>query len=92
MNDTFSKPVSGGKVHLNSRTTIVTEPVVHTLSPYKSIVGVRSNYCYYVIPHSTFVHFRRYTCISCENCKKLDFLKCMNTRCGTWKKAKFIFK
>ena len=25
-------------------------------------------------------------------CKKLDFLKCINTRCGSWKKVKIELK
>ena len=92
MNATFSKPVSGEKTNLNSRTTIVTEPVEHFLSPYESIKGVISHYCYYIIPNSPFIYFRRYTCVSCEKCKKLNFLECTNTRCGTWQKAKIIKK
>ena len=87
MNENFCKPMSG-KAKLNSRTTIVTEPVVHTLSPYESIKGVRSHYCYYIVPNSKIIYFRRYTCISCEECKRLNFLKCTNTRCGSWKKQR----
>ena len=56
MNDTFAKPVSGDRARFNSRTTIVTPPVVHTLSEYKSLTGVREHYCYYIQPNCEYVY------------------------------------
>ena len=58
MNKTFCKPVSGDSARLNERKTFVTPSVVHTLSEYKSIEGVRSRYCYLIIPNSAFIWFR----------------------------------
>ena len=88
MNKTFGKPVTGDKARLNSRITIVTPPVVHQLSEYESLSGMRSHYCYLVQPNCEFIHFRRYTCTTCEKCKELKFLECVNTSCGSWKKWK----
>ena len=65
----------------------MTPSVVHNLSDYQSIKGVRSHYCYLIIPNSPFIWFRRYTCTTCNKCKALDFLNCVNKRCGKWKKA-----
>ena len=84
--------VSGEKTNLNSRMTLVTSPVEHFLSPYESIKGVRSHYCYYIIPNSDVIYMRRYTCVSCKFCKELEFLKCTNKGCGSWKKVKIQFK
>ena len=55
MNKTFYKPVSDDSARLNERKTFVTPSVVHTLSEYKSIEGVRSHYCYLIILNSPFV-------------------------------------
>ena len=87
MNETFSKVVSGDSARLNERKPFVTPSVVHTLSEYESIKGVRSHYCYLIMPNSPFIWFRRYTCTTCVKCKALDFLNCINERCGKWKKA-----
>ena len=87
MNKTFCKPVSGDSARLNERKTFVTPSVVHTLSEYKSIEGVRSHYCYLIIPNSPFICFRRYICTTCIKYKELDFLNCVNERCGKWKKC-----
>ena len=82
MNETFCKPVTGDSARLNERRTFVTPSAVHTLSEYQSIKGVRSHYCYLIIPNSPFIWFCRYTCTSCVKCKALDFLNCINERCG----------
>ena len=92
MNETFGKPITGSKSKLNSRITIVTPPVIHTLSEYKSIKGVRSHYCYLIQPNSVDVYYRRYTCTSCDQCKNLQFLQCTNTSRGSWKKTKKLHK
>ena len=55
MNESFCKPVSGEKTNLNSRMTLVTPPVEHFLSPYESIKGVRSHYCYYIINYLKWI-------------------------------------
>ena len=86
MNDTFGAPVTGDKARLNSRKTLVTPSVEHVLSEYKSLKGMRENYCYLIKPHSSCIYFRRYTCTSCIKCKHLEFLKCVNTSRGKWKK------
>ena len=85
MNETFSKPVSGDSARLNERKTFVTPSVVHTLSEYESIKGVRSHYCYLIIPNSKFIWYRRNTCTPYVKCKALYFLNCINKRCGKWK-------
>ena len=92
MNENFGLPVTGDKARLNSRKTIVTPPVEHFLSEYKSIEGVRSNYCYLVQPNCSYIHYRRYTCTSCVKCKELKFLECVNNTRGSWKKAKITKK
>ena len=87
MNETFNKAVSGDNARLNERKTFVTLSVVHVLSEYESIKGVRSHYCYLILPNSPFIWFRRYTCTTCAKCREMDFLDCTNKRCGTWKKV-----
>ena len=89
MNETFSTAVSGESARLNERKTFLTPSVVHTLSEYVSIKGVRSHYCYLIIPNSKFIWYRRYTCTTCVKCKALDFLNCTDKRCGKWKKGYF---
>ena len=90
MNETFGTHVTGDKARLKFRVTIVTPPVEHVLSEYKSITGVREHYCYYIQPNCEFVYFRRYTSTTCIKCKNLKFLKCINTSRGSWKKAKIV--
>ena len=57
MNNTFGKPVIGSKARLSKRVTMVTPPVVHALSEYKSLGGMRSHYCFLIIPGSEFIYF-----------------------------------
>ena len=92
MNDTFGVPVTGDKARLNSRKTIVTPSVEHVLSEYKSLKGMRENYCYLIQPNCPWVYFRRYTCTTCMKCKDLDFLHCVNPSRGRWKKTKIELK
>ncbi len=65
MNKEFCKPVTGNRARLNSRKTIVTPSVEHKLSEYKSIVGMRSQYCFYIKAHCSHIYYRRYTCTTC---------------------------
>ena len=92
MNEHFSLPITGEKARLSLRKTIVTPSVVHTLSEYKSLVGMRSHYCFYIQPNSPFVNFRRYSCTTCVKCKDLDFLNCINPSRGSWKETEIQFK
>ena len=92
MNDTFGVPVTGDKARLNSRKTIVTPSLEHVLSEYKSLKGMRGNYCYLIQPNCSWGYFHRYTCTTCMKCKDLDFLHCVNPSRGRWKKTKIELK
>ena len=92
MNDTFGVPVTGDKARLNSRKTIVTPSLEHVLSEYKSLKGMRENYCYLIQPNYSWGYFHRYTCTTCMKCKDLDFLHCVNPSRGRWKKTKIELK
>ena len=92
MNETFGTPVIGDKARLSSRKTIVTPSIDHIFSEYKSLKGMRENYCYLIQPNCHWVYFRRYTCTTCFKCKDLDFLNCVNPSRGAWKKTKIEFK
>ena len=85
--------------NIRKRYTMVTEPVLHTLSEYKSIAGTRSNYCYMLKPGNDYLMFRRYLCRSCENCRLMltdpftGSVKCSREeKCGKWKKGKYVKK
>ena len=67
------------------RRTIVTPPAEHYYSRYETIPGTKKAYAFLLIPGKYGVYYRRYICVSCNFCKKLDFLKCTNNYCGTWK-------
>ena len=88
----FCKPVTGNRARLHSRKTTVTPSVEHKLSEDKSIVGMRSHYCFYTKAHCPHIYDRRYTCTACPQCKLLNFLECTNTTRGSWKKATIEFK
>ena len=92
MNDTFGVPVTRDKARLNSRRTIVNPSVEHVLSEYKSLNGLRENYCYLIQPNCPWVYFRKYNCTTCMKCKDLDFLNCINPSRGRWKKTKIELK
>ena len=81
-------PVTAGSI-LNGRITFVTPGVNHFTSRYDSIKGTRKHYCYLLLPGKNGVYYRRYVCLSCHQCKNLNFLKCINSNCGTWKYQKF---
>lgn len=55
--------------------------------------GTRSIFCLFFAPEfegKTFMS-RRYACVSCDSCRKSDFLNCKNDGiAGKWKKQ--IFK
>ena len=74
---------------MNERKTFVTPGVFHITSRYDSILKMRKNYCYLLIPGANGVYFRWYICLSWENCKDLKFLKCSNLSCSAWKFQEF---
>jgi len=84
---------------IRARRTFYTEPVAHFLSEYKSIAGTWKNYCYILKAHQDHFYCRKYTCMTCKNCRSFETdpssgsVKCLQEKtAGTWTKGKFIRK
>ena len=54
-------------------------------SRFASIVGTKKQYCFLCIPGKCGVYVRQYICLSCNKCRKLDFLNCTTEYFGPWK-------
>ncbi len=63
--------------------------VKHELTPWESLEGTKSNYCFLLVPGKDGVKYRRYVYLSCSNCRDLKFLQCTNAYCGPWKQGYF---
>ena len=90
-----SKPTSKKSTY-RARRTFYNEPVEHSLSAYKSIPGTRKNYCYMFKAGADHFYYRKYTCMTCENCRSFKTdpfsgsVKCSRERiAGPWKKGYF---
>ena len=82
MNENFDASRKNG---LHERITIVTPGVEHHYSRYESIPGTKKSDDFLLIAGTVGVYYRRYLCLSCVNCRNLEFLKCTNEYCGEWK-------
>ena len=87
----FTKPKSK-LAKMDERKTYVTEPVIHTLSKFKSLPGTTKSFSFFLDPNKSGISYRRGFCISCDSCKDLDFLKCSDKSKGTWNYSEFIRK
>ena len=79
--------------HTLSCFTFVTEPVLHTLSKYRSLKETRKHFCYMLKANAPCFYQRKYTCMRCKNCRgfKTDpftsKVKCeREKKCGEWSK------
>ena len=84
--------VLNNKDEFRERFTFVTEPVLHTLSKFKSIKGTRKHFCYMLKAHSPCFYQRKYSCMRCKPCRSFKTVpfsgkvKCeRESICGKWK-------
>ena len=94
----YEHPQSGDKQFVK-RYTFVTDPVLHTLSEYRSLKDTRKNFCYMLKAKSPCFYQRKYTCQRCKPCRSFktdpftDNVKCEREKvCGKWKKQRFVRK
>ena len=75
---------------VKERKTFVTPGVEQYYSKFTSLPGTKSSYVFLCLPGLFGVWSRRYICLSCQECKKLNFSKYTTEYCGKWKFCPFI--
>ena len=92
MNENFKFPKNKDKTELEERVLIETKPIMHSLLKFQSLKDTNTSFSFLITPKQKKIPYRRYFCITCEECSKLNFLNCSDVSKGEWIQERYGLK